>query len=336
MTRTIAISGSSGYVGAGLVRLVERLGWRTVGLDRIDPPVGAEPSTFIRGDVRDGDDCAALVRGVDAVVHAAASVPLTRAKDLVDINVRGTYTLAQASRGVDRFVQISSSAVYGKPATLPVTTESPTAPVEEYGWSKLLAERAAMEALEGTDTACTIIRPRTVVDVGRGGIFSFLFEAIRNGLAVPVFGARTTIQLAHLDDLGDLIVSALDGGIRAPVVNLGTNSVAPLALELERLIEAVNSSARVLILPERPATLAAVAAVRTGVLPFSMWHARTYGASNVIDLSELMRAGFTPLRSNHDCLAEAYNADTHGRSVHTGTLRAPMLAQALGIARRFM
>lgn len=324
-------------MGAGLVRLFDRLGWRTVGLDRIAPPSNAEPSTYIQGDIRNGADCAALVRGVDAVVHAAAAVPLTRSGDLVDVNVRGTYMLAKASRGVGRFIQISSSAVYGKPTSLPVTTESPTEPVEIYGWSKLLAEHAATEALSGADTPCTVIRPRTVVDTSRGGIFSFLFNAIRRDLAVPVFGAHTTIQLSHLDDLGDLVVAAIEGGIHAPVMNLGTrNPVAPLAQELEHLIEAVGSNAKVLILPERQATLAAVAAVRTRVVPFSLWHARTYGASNIIDLDELARAGFEPLRTNMDCLTEAYNANTQGQSVHTRTLRSPLLTHALRAARRFL
>jgi nucleoside-diphosphate-sugar epimerase len=335
MPTTVAVTGSSGFLGAALVARFESMGVRTIGLDLADPAAGCAPSQFYRGDIRDTRWCEKTAAGCDVVIHAAAAVPLTKDRAMHEINVTGARNIAAAARGAAAFIHISSSAVYGVPATLPVRTTAPLRPVERYGRSKLLAEHAVRDAL-GDATRLTVLRPRTVVAPSRGGLFSFLFDAIHAGTALPVFGADTVIQFVHLDDVVDAVVTAAAPSFTTGVVNLGAPDPRPLAIHLAELVAHANSDAAVWVLPPRLASWAAGALCATNVLPFAPWHTKTYGRSFVVDLEELRASGIEPKFSNHATLLDAF--DRHrvldGASPHTAALSSALLSQTLRLVRK--
>ena len=58
------------------------------------------------------------------------------------MNVDGSRLTLDAAEAAGAYVlHISSSAIYGVPSELPVTTETPLTPFEPYGRSKAEAER---------------------------------------------------------------------------------------------------------------------------------------------------------------------------------------------------
>lgn len=87
-----------------------------------------------------------LVRGVDVVFHLAAvpSVPRSVLEPLASHAAAATATLrlltASRDAGVRRFVNSSSSAVYGNVAEPPMRESMPTLPRSPYGVAKLAAE----------------------------------------------------------------------------------------------------------------------------------------------------------------------------------------------------
>jgi UDP-glucose 4-epimerase len=110
---------------------------------------------LLQGDLRNPDDLARAVEGVDAVVHAAALHGIHRGhwppQDFWAINVDGTFNLYQAATAakVAKVVLASSMAVYGASLQPPadawgvVTEDSPILPEDEYGLSKWLGEQLA-------------------------------------------------------------------------------------------------------------------------------------------------------------------------------------------------
>jgi dTDP-L-rhamnose 4-epimerase len=110
----VLLTGSAGFIGSHIAEALAASGHEVRGLD-LRP--GAEA-----GDVRDPEDVARRLRGVDAVCHQAAMVGL--GVDVFDlpayagVNVQGTaVVLAEMARaGVGGLVLASSMVVYGEGA----------------------------------------------------------------------------------------------------------------------------------------------------------------------------------------------------------------------------
>lgn len=88
---------------------------------------------------------------VDLVIHfaAVAFVGESVAKPLMyysNITSNTVILLGAMHRfGVKQLIYSSTCAVYGNPATLPITEETPTEPINPYGRAKLMAEQAVKD-----------------------------------------------------------------------------------------------------------------------------------------------------------------------------------------------
>jgi nucleoside-diphosphate-sugar epimerase len=115
----VAISGGAGFLGLHLARrlLADGHTVRTLDVAPLHEPELERGVHELRGDVRVAR-AAALVAGADAVVHAAAALPIQVSREAIrSVNVDGTATVFAAARdaGASRAVLISPTAVYGVP-----------------------------------------------------------------------------------------------------------------------------------------------------------------------------------------------------------------------------
>ena len=117
-------------------------------VDRIEKITGKRPQ-FVEGDIRDRAPLDRLFGRyrIDAIVHfaglKAVGDSVARPLDYYANNVGGSATLFEAmqAHGVRRIVFSSSATVYGMATEMPLTEESPTAPVSPYGHTKLIVEQ---------------------------------------------------------------------------------------------------------------------------------------------------------------------------------------------------
>ena len=126
----ILVTGGAGFIGSNFCRymLNKYKGLRITNLDALT--YAGNPANFkdleeydgfrfVKGDIRDKDKVELLVNEVDAVVNFAAETHVDRslyfAGDFVETDVLGTFTLLEAARskGVKRFLHISTDEVYG-------------------------------------------------------------------------------------------------------------------------------------------------------------------------------------------------------------------------------
>lgn len=148
---TILITGGAGYIGSHVAR---QLGERGENLITLDNLCTGFRSAVLHGEFVPGDtgDSTLLLRllaahRVDTVLHFAAhiSVPESVADPLKYYrnNTANTRTLLECcvAAGVRNFVFSSTAAVYGMPAGGSASEDSPTVPINPYGWSKLMSER---------------------------------------------------------------------------------------------------------------------------------------------------------------------------------------------------
>ena len=148
----ILVVGGAGYIGSHAVRLLARSGHEVHALDNLS--VGHEAAvpegTLIRGDLADAAGLEAALRShrIEAVMHFAAfaSVPESVAEPAKYYrnNVVGTLNLLDAMRAADvkRIVFSSTAATYGVAGDAPIVESSPQNPINPYGFTKLVIERA--------------------------------------------------------------------------------------------------------------------------------------------------------------------------------------------------
>jgi len=140
MTRWL-VTGAGGMLGRDLVSVLTGSGDVTVtSLGRSDL------------DITDARDVADAVAEHDLVVNAAGWTDVDGAETAeaaaTAVNGAGVANLAEACRGTDaRLLHISTDYVFPGHATAPVPEDAPTAPVNAYGRSKLVGERAVLELL---------------------------------------------------------------------------------------------------------------------------------------------------------------------------------------------
>jgi nucleoside-diphosphate-sugar epimerase len=81
--------------------------------------------TFIKGDIRDKAIVEKAMQGINLVIHTASALPLYTFEDIFSTGVDGTKNLLEAAEKatIERFVHISSTAVYGIPDHHPLYEE---------------------------------------------------------------------------------------------------------------------------------------------------------------------------------------------------------------------
>lgn len=249
----VLVTGGAGYVGSHVVHELRRRGHDTVVLDNLFSghswAVGDSPLV-----VADLGDRAAidgiLAEGrFDAAIHCAAHI-------WVGESVRdpGRYYLnntcnaigffdACARHGVRHVVFSSTAAVYGEPGTPLIDESTPLAPINPYGASKMMAERALADITAAHGQGYIALRYFNVAGADGGGR---LGEATPNNSHLIKVACETAIGLrpkmringtdyptpdgtcirdyVHIDDLASAHATALDhlvSGGRSMPLNCG-------------------------------------------------------------------------------------------------------------------
>lgn len=152
-SRIALVTGGAGFIGSHLARGLVAEGFRVRILD--DFSSGREQNlegmgeavALYRGSILDPALVERALDGVEWIFHQAAvpSVPRSVAEPerTNAVNVVGTLSLLEAARraGVRRFVQASSSSVYGDTPELPKHEDMPPRPLSPYALQKYAAER---------------------------------------------------------------------------------------------------------------------------------------------------------------------------------------------------
>lgn len=313
------VTGGSGYFGTTLVRrlMLENYSVRVLDLNYPDNP---EPSVeYIVGDICNLDACLSATAGVRVVFHNVAQVPLANdSKRFFDVNIGGTKNICEASKqnGVKNFVYTSSSAVYGIPSKLPVMKEDPKIPVEDYGRAKLEGEMICKK-LTSYGIEVKIVRPRTILGLGRLGIFGILFGWVNRGINIYTLGKGDgPYQFIHAEDLAEGIARAskLNGEFE---FNLGALEYGTFKEDLQKLCDFSNTGSRVIGLSDwlvRP-LLKVLSYMR--LLPFASYQLNLYSRPMYFQSEEdWKKLDYIPKYSNSEMLIESYrhflqNSNSH-------------------------
>lgn len=319
--KPVLITGGSGFFGTILKNKLLSLGISTVNVDLCDDPVQHPMLESVRGDIRDSG----LMTGLFArhkfenVFHCAAFLAhnVKDQNELWDNNVNGTRKLAEvaARHKVRRIVYLSSNCLWGKSLGRPVTEEEPPCPVEIYGRSKLEGEKIL---LANNEFQSIVVRCPTIIDSGRLGLLSILFEFIDEGRKVWVVGGgKNRYQFIFAQDLASACICAMDYQ-QTDVFNIGSDDVKPLRAVYDYVIAKAGSKSRIVAFPKGPALTAMRIGHMLGVSPLGPYHYKMIAENFIFETSRIKaRLHWKPTITNEEMLWRAYRFYRDNKSTLT-------------------
>ena len=225
----ILVTGGAGFIGSHIVdRLLEE-GLKVRVLDNLS--TGEKKNLaqhknnksfqFIEGDIRNFEAAKEAVEGVDAVVHEAALVSVTRSVEdprlSNEINVTGTVNVLKAcvDSHVKRLVLASSCAVYGDTETLPNHEKLAPRPLSPYAADKLAVENYAkvFHAVYGLETVSlryfNVYGPRQKYSPYSGVISIFINTLLEDKPPMIVGDGKQTRDFVNVKDVVEANMKAL-------------------------------------------------------------------------------------------------------------------------------
>jgi nucleoside-diphosphate-sugar epimerase len=216
----ILVTGGAGFIGSHLTEKLSQLNHRVTVIDSMSDFLyptenkrenirlfDLEKVIFKEADLT-VDDLEELVTGQDVVINLAAIPGLVKSWSHIEAymsaNVLGLGRLLEACKNakIKRFIQISTSSVYGKNAN--GDEDSKKEPYSPYGVSKLAAENLARAYEANFNLPVVILRyfsvygPRQRPDMA----YQKFIDSIGKGLPFKVFGDGKQLRSnTYVDDI---------------------------------------------------------------------------------------------------------------------------------------
>lgn len=256
----ILVTGGSGFIGTHLVRELVKAKEGTFVLDRVK---GRERgATYIQGDITREQDVMKACKDIDLIVHLAAQTDvgysIKHPREDAETNIKGTELLLRHFEG-RRFIYVSSAAIYGKPAELPLTEETLPGPISPYGISKLAGERYTEEIANLRGFEYVNLRLFNVYGAGQdptnpySGVISRFSGMAARGEPLTIYGdGRQTRDFIYIRNVIRALVLAMQvKKAKNKTMNIASGNPITINELAEIVIELTGNKSKIKHLEER-------------------------------------------------------------------------------------
>lgn len=266
MTRAL-VTGGAGFIGSHLVRRLAEDGHDVVVLDnfkradrdRVEPLLRGLGAEIIDGDIRTFRTLRRAAKDCDVIYHLAAQSNVMGALDDPEYsfttNAYGTFSVLRCAMegNVQRVVFTSSREVYGEPEYTPVDEDHPLAAKNPYGASKLAGEAYCRTFVNCHGLDVAVVRLANVYGPGdTGRVIPLWLSLAAEGSDLQVYGGNQILDFVWIGTVVQALRHAADKGLAGPT-NIGSGKGTSI-LELgERVLQATNSSSKIVRVPSRGA-----------------------------------------------------------------------------------
>jgi nucleoside-diphosphate-sugar epimerase len=226
--------------------------------------------------------------------------------------VVGTRNLLESAvrQAIQRFIFISSTAVYGIPDHHPLLESDGLHGVGPYGESKIQAESLCAGAR--TQGLCTsILRPKSFVGPERLGAFELLYDWAYSGRSFPVLGSGDNrYQLLDVYDLCQAIALCANGTPEkvSDTFNVGASEFGTMRENFQAVLDRAGHGRRVVSVPAKPARVILGLFGALHLSPLYPWIYDTAAEDSFVSIERLKdHLGFRPCYSNRAALIRNYD-----------------------------
>ena len=316
--KTYLITGGAGFFGSILKQDLLRDGHFCISVDRETDDYRHENYISVTGDICDKN----LLRKIfseykfEAIFHCAALLAheVKDKDELWKANVGGTQNISDfaVEFGCKKIIFISSNCLWGKSFDYKVTEEEPPDPIEIYGKSKYECEKIL---LNNKNFDAIIFRSPTIMDEGRLGLLSLLFEFIDDNKNIPLVGdGNNNYQFIYAKDLSRAMKAALNYN-KTDVFNIGSDNVKSFNAVYKYVIDKVGSKSRLVHFPKSPMVLLMKLCYFLKLSPLGPYQYKMIAANFIFDTTKIKRQlGFKPTLSNEEMLYKSYEYYKNNRA----------------------
>ncbi len=202
----ILIIGCNGFIGSNALKYFKEKNYTVIGSDLkiVASEMPSENSGFVAlADLFQSE-------GFDVCINASGSstvaFSLQNEQEDYRLNYKNVEIMLDALKMFQpkcKFINLSSAAVYGNPAYLPVNESAATNPISPYGKHKLLSEQLLLERANNDGLATLSLRVFSVYGNGlKKQLFWDIYQKSLKANLIELYGTgHETRDFIHINDL---------------------------------------------------------------------------------------------------------------------------------------
>ncbi len=301
----VLITGATGFIGKRLSERLVQDGHEVICTGRMLSKLGPllDKVKAIRLDI----EYPVALRDVlgrekpDMVFHCAALVVNNSSLDkLMRVNREGTKNVLDAcyEKAIERVVYLSSISVVSGNRQVPLTDDLPYSATNQYGESKIEAEKIAFLYRE-KGLKISIIRPVMVYGEDEPHLLGLISRLSRWRLFPVVGSGRNKLQLVSVDNVVDVMMLALNNDAAYDGTYIVADNEVLTTKDFFEYIASIQSAKRPFNIPERLVSFFKIIPFINDGLSFFKKD-RTYSIQRIRE-----NLGYIPKVSTHDGLKRA-------------------------------
>lgn len=258
--KKVLVTGADGFIGSHLVEYLVELGCEVRALvlynsfnnwGWLESSSSKDKIQIVSGDIRDPFLCKSITKDIDVVFHLAALIAIPYSyiapSSYVETNITGTLNMVQAAKenGVARFIQTSTSEVYGTAMFAPISENHPLQPQSPYSATKIGSDSIAMSYFNAFEFPLIIARPFNTYgprQSARAVIPNIISQIAAGNAKLDLGDLSPTRDFNHVRDTcaGFVAIAKCDGAI-GKTINIGSGREISVG-ETAEIIKGLMSS----------------------------------------------------------------------------------------------